>query len=233
MTWQHKLQSFQLKKKTKNLKILPMACHHSSLSFNSIGISSTFCHLSTWNGANVNVNSPPLLGGELAISPPFNLLRWKRGLQWPEGTFSKKSEFTSCEFWRWRVGLHSVGWFLQATQGQTPRCRRCESSTGSWSVGQFCGEIKKQCQLVESEIQNIQRLAEHYTWHYIKSYPAPAIGKSSSVQRLSEPTLFSRSLRETKASASAIPPAIAATSSPCTLCSCTQQTNTNIYGYGF
>lgn len=90
MTWKHKLQSFQLKKKTKNLKILPMACHHSSLSFNSIGISSTFCHLSTWNGANVNVNSPPLLGGEFALSPPFNLLRWKRGLQWPEGTFEKK-----------------------------------------------------------------------------------------------------------------------------------------------
>lgn len=160
---------FSIKKKTKNLKILPMACHHSSLSFNSIGISWTFCHLSTWNGANVNVNSPPLLGGELALSPPFNLLRWKRGLQWPEGTFSKKSEFTSCEFWRWRVGLHSVGWFLQATQGHTPRCRRCESSTGSWSVGQFCGEIKKQCQLVESEIRNIQRDWQNITHDIILS----------------------------------------------------------------
>lgn len=176
---------------------------------------------------------PAPFGRRVSVKSSLQLIAVETWTSVAWGNLWKKSECTSCEFWRWRVGLHSVGWFLQATQGQTPRCRRCESSTGSWSVGQFCGEIKKQCQLVESEIQNIQRLAEHYTWHYIKSYPAPAIGKSSSVQRLSEPTLFSRSLRETKASASAIPPAIAATSSPCTLCSCTQQTNTNIYGYGF
>lgn len=61
-----------------------------------------------------------------------------------------------------------------------------------------------------------------------QSHPAPAIGKTSSVQRFSELSLLRRSLRETRASASAIPPAMAATSLPCTLCSYTH-THTHIY----
>lgn len=168
---------------------------------------------------------PAPFGRRVSVKSSLQLIAVETWTSVAWGNLWKKSEFTSCEFWRWRVGLHSVGWFLQATQGHTPRCRRCESSTGSWSVGQFCGEIKKTVSAGRiGDTKHPKRRAEHYTLHYIKSYPAPAIGKSSSVQRLSEPTLFSRSLRETKASASAIPPAIAATSSPCTLCSCTQQT---------
>lgn len=54
------------------------------------------------------------------------------------------------------------------------------------------------------------------------------MGNSSSVHRFSELSLLRRSLRATRASASAIPPTMAATSLPCTLCSCT---NTNIYAW--
>lgn len=89
---------------------------------------------------------------------------------------------------------------------------------------------------------NIRNPVQHRLWFIIawfkpiitttrhtQSYPAPAIGKSSSVHRFSELSLLSRSLRATRASASAIPPAIAATSLPCTPCSYTRtHTNTHL-----
>lgn len=50
------------------------------------------------------------------------------------------------------------------------------------------------------------------------SYPAPAVGKASSVHRLSLLKRFSKSLREMRASASARPPATAAISFPSTPC---------------
>lgn len=90
MTWKHKLQSFQLKKKTKNLKILPMACHHSSLSFNSIGISSTFCHLSTWNGANVNVNPPAPFGRRVSVKSSLQLIAVETWTSMAWGNLFKK-----------------------------------------------------------------------------------------------------------------------------------------------
>lgn len=50
----------------------------------------------------------------------------------------------------------------------------------------------------------------------MSTHPAPAIGKISSVQRVSLSSLFSKSFRATSASASTIPPAIAPTSEPWT-----------------
>lgn len=52
--------------------------------------------------------------------------------------------------------------------------------------------------------------------HCLSSYPAPAVGKISSVQSVSQFTLFSRSFRAISASASTSPPTTAAISLPST-----------------
>lgn len=62
----------------------------------------------------------------------------------------------------------------------------------------------------------------HHSYR-IRTYPEPVIGKTSSVQRVSLSSLFSRSFRATSASASTIPPAIAPTSEPWTPWSCKTQ----------